>query len=290
MKKISLLVLLFTAVMGLTGCSDADRTGLFDYTALSYEQSVTVPEGLLVTEGVLTVATSPDYAPYSFLDLELSGLSRVQGAESAIAYYVAQVLGLELVFVEASFSSLTTELDQNRADVIFSGLTYEESREEYYQFTDSYYSTGDGGQVLLTLEENLDLYNSYDLLNASSVTIGAQQSSLQATLVGAQLADAVLSEFTAITDGVLQLQTGKIDVMASSYTSAETLVETYTDLVIIDGFAFEVDEQGTMGLVSQGNELVTYINEAIAMFEDETYAEWLELFQEYADAIAYVNE
>lgn len=308
MKKILGLGLLVGSIVGLTGCNldelkeelgnleGVDRTELFDYTAMNVDKiDFSLYEGfseeqlktLLVKEGYLTVGTSPDYAPYSFLDMELSGLSKVQGSESAMALYVAKSLGLELEFKEIAFDGLTTQLTLNNIDVIFSGLTYSAEREENYTFTDTYYNSGDGGQVLLVNKSDLSKYTSMDKINVSSVTVAAQNGALQQELVETQLTESTIQKFSSISDGVTLLKTGKVDLMASSYTSAQAIVSENDDIVILDWFEFDVLEYGTMGLLKQNNGLVDYINLVIADFDNDTYAAWLEDYLEYADAISF---
>ncbi len=289
MKKILTLALLGITGFSLTGCTEVNRDGLIDYTSFDYEKKVDVPTGILITEGKLTVGTSPDYAPYSFLDPELKGMSKIQGAESAIAMYVAQTLGLELVFEEVAFDGLTGALDNGLIDVVFSGLTYKESREEFYKFTETYYNSGDGGQVLIALKSELAKYNSLDDINKSSVKIGAQTASLQLELVEGQLADASLQKFGSIADGVTLLKNGNINLLASSFTSAEAIVAANDDIIIIPTtvFEFNVSEYGTMGLLSKDNVLVNYINQAINLFDNDVYGQWLVEYQEYADFISF---
>ncbi len=269
---------------------DSDiHTDLFQWTSITYEQQVEVPEGLLVTEGTLTVATSPDFAPYEFLDLTQSGDMYYQGADIYLANFIAQTLGLKLEIVESSFDGLVTQLNSGKADVVFAGLSYTETRAESYTFTTSYYNSDSEGstQVLITLAENLDLYNSYELLNSSDVTIGVQPASIQQELLQTQLPLADEYQFADINTGIQMLQKGTIDVLALSRTSAETIVAANSDLVIIDGFEFDDSTYvGMMGLLTKDNPLATYINEAIELLPEGQYEEWLDLATEYYDVMS----
>ncbi len=293
MKKLfSLLGLV--GIIGLTGCSEVNRDELFDYTQMevdkidfsSFGLSEEGLKDLLVNDGYLTVGTSPDYAPYSFLDIELSGLSKVQGSESAIAFYVAKSLGLELQFKEIDFGLLLADLTKGSIDVIFSGLTHSDERELNYQFTDTYYNEGDGGQVLIVKTSNASKFESIDDINLSSVKVGAQAGALQEELVTNQLENVSIEKNSNTANLVTMLKNGNIDLMASSSIAAKTIVENNSDLMILDWFEFDVAEYGTMGLLTQENTLVDYINAAISTFDSSTYAIWLEEFKEYATAIS----
>lgn len=290
MKKIIGLCLLIGSFIGLTGCTSIDRTGLFDYTQMEVKELENIDKdtlnSLLIKNGVLTVGTSPDYAPFSFLDSELKGLNKIQGAESAVAFYVAKSLGLELEFKTVGFDLLTTQLENNTIDVIFSGLTHSEEREENYQFTDTYYQAGDGGQVLIVKKNNDSLYTSVDDINKSSVKIGAQLGSVQDGLVTSQLANSTSVYRTDTAQLVVELNNGNIDLMASSYTAALSITASNSDLMILSAFEFSVVDEGTMGLLKQNNQLVDYLNLAIATLDYATYDKWLQSFYEYAAAIS----
>ncbi len=295
-KKLMTAGLLGLSVLGLTGCDSGPREGVFDYTSMEVDVidfdkydglSNEALKQLVIKSGYLTVGTSPDYAPYSFLDSELNGLHEVQGAESAIAFYVAKSLGLELTFKQIAFDGLTTQLSNGAIDVIFSGLTYREEREEYYTFTDTYYNSGDGGQVLIVNKDDVDKYTNLDSINISSVTVGAQKGALQEELVELQLEEATIQSFSSIADGVLLLKQNKIDIMASSSASAKAIVEENDNLVVLDWFEFSVLEYGTMGLLQQNNDLVNYINVAIELFDNSLYEYWLEEYYDYVDVISF---
>lgn len=294
MKKLLCLGLLIGSIVSLTGCATGPREGVFDYTSMEVDKIDFAEFGLsedglndlLVKKGYLTVGTSPDYAPYSFLDIELNGLNKVQGAESAIAFYVAKSLGLELKIKEVDFSLLLADLgtgpSKGSIDAIFSGLTYSEDRAANYQFSDSYYNEGDGGQVLIVKKENASLYTSIEDLNLSSVKIGAQAGALQEELVTTQLVNATVEKNSNTANLVTMLNGDKIDLMASSKVAAQSIVENNSDLMILEVFEFDVAEYGTMGLLQKNNDLVLYINAALSTFESSTYATWLEEYKEYA--------
>ena len=71
MKKKVLAVLTAAAMMiGLTACGGSGNSGL------------------TVTEGVLTVATSPDFAPYEFYAIGADGTPELAGFDMALAQYI----------------------------------------------------------------------------------------------------------------------------------------------------------------------------------------------------------
>ncbi len=288
MKKILLLIsLVIVSLFTLTSCK-GENSELVDWTKEKYEQVVDLPEDIKTKlNGTLRVTTSPDYVPYTFLDMKESGNKRFQGADIFLANYLAQSLGLELKIVESNFDGLTTQLDNNKADIILAGLTYTEERAKNYQITDYYYANGDGGQVLVVLKEQYDNLNSFEAMNQSHITIGAQAGSIQYELAEAQLTEAKTKPFSKIDDGLNRLKHGNFEALAMSGINAKTAIKKDSSLKIIDAFTLvEENPSGTMGLLTKNNPLTTYINEALSLLKEGTYEHWLDLSIDYSLAIS----
>ncbi len=293
MKKYLILFLSLISIIFFTSC-ESENNEFIDWTSLSYEAKLEMSpeeqERLLIKSGTLTVATSPDYAPYEFLDIKQSGMKRYQGSDIFLANYVAQTLGLKLNIIESSFDGLVTQLDTRKADIVFAGLTYSEERAESYTFTDTYYNAGDGGQVVVVLEEKFDELNSKEALNSGKYTIGCQPASVQEDLTRTQLPNAKIQNFSKINEGIILLQQGSIHAISLAYNNAETVLASNPNLKILTNFQFDIEEQGTMGLLKKGNELVNYVNEAISILEDGSYASWVENAKAYAASISNADE
>ena len=288
MKKLLLIVSMFIiSLFTLTSCKNTDKE-LVDWTEEKYEAVVELPEDIKKEmKGKLRVTTSPDYAPYTFLDMKAEGLKRFQGADIFLANYLAQSLGLELEIVESNFDGLTIQLDNNRADLILAGMTYTEERAKNYDITDYYYANGDGGQVLLVLKDQYDNLNSKDAMNQNHITIGAQAGSVQFQLAEEQLEAASVKPFSKIDDGLNRLKHGNFQALALSGINAKTAIKKDSSLKIIDSFVLVEDNpSGTMGLLKKGSDLTTYINEALEKLDAKAYENWLNASIDYSVAIS----
>lgn len=98
MKKWIVLTLALALALSLfAGCgkgADADET---DYASMSIEELK--PLLKTVTDGKLTVATSPDFAPYEFYSIDENENPTLVGFDIALAQYIADYLGLELEII-----------------------------------------------------------------------------------------------------------------------------------------------------------------------------------------------
>ena len=174
MKKVLSVLVILLCVFFIVGCKKKETKDLG-----------------LVEDGKLIVVTSSDYAPYDFINLTKTGQDKFVGSDITLAKYLADKLGLQLVIKAMDFNALLTALDSGKADLAIAGLSYTEERAAY-MFSSCYYGDGDGGQIVVTLKDNSDKYNSLESLNVKENKIAAQNGALQVGLVKSQLPNASL--------------------------------------------------------------------------------------------------
>ena len=229
-----------------------------------------------VTPGVLTVATSPDFAPMEFVDATKEGQDMFVGFDVTLAKYIAEQLGLELVIMPMSFDACQTAVYAGTVDMAISGFSWTEERAENYNISD-YYHAGDNEdqQTLITLASNGDKYSTAEGLKGAK--IGAQNASLQQSLTTEQLPDNELVLFTDLGTAVLQLKNGDFDCIAVAKGNGDAIIASNPDIAQ-SGFFFEVDEKytGNVVLLQKGNDALTEaVNEALAS-STELWDTWYE--------------
>ena len=213
-----------------------------------------------VTEGVLTVATSPDFAPYEFYAIGEDGNPTLAGFDMALAQYVADYMGLELEVIPMDFDGVLSELQMKNVDLGMAGLSPDPTREDAMDFSDIYY---EGGQSLVTVKANADTLNSFEACNKSDVSVGAQIGSIQMDLANEFSADADIVALPKVTDIISELLGGKLDAAYIETAVAESYQKNYPDLEIVLDVPYDV--AGSSIGVSKGNTaLLAAVNEAIA--------------------------
>lgn len=223
-----------------------------------------------VTPGVLTVATSPDFAPMEFVDATKEGQDMFVGFDVTLAKYIAERLGLELVIMPMSFDACQTAVYAGTVDMAISGFSWTEERAENYNISD-YYHAGDNEdqQLLITLASNGDKYSTAEGLKGAK--IGAQNASLQQSLTTEQLPDNELVLFTDLGTAVLQLKNGDFDCIAVAKGNGDAIIASNPEIAQ-SGFFFDVDEKytGNVVLLQKGNDAMTEaVNEALDASKDE---------------------
>ena len=285
MKKLFTLTLAVLMVLGLfAGCKPADPVdNATNYTTTGKYKDSKITT---LTEGKLTVAISPDFAPMEFVDPTKTGQDMYVGFDVILAQFIADELGLELVITPMSFDACQTAVYTGAVDMSISGYSWTEDRAEKYNMSDYYYAgENENEQVLITLKENADKYATAESLKG--VKIGAQNASLQQSLVEAQLPDSTLELFTDIGTAVLQLKNGDFTCMAVADGNADAIIASNPESVK-SGFVFYVDpkETGNVILLQTGaDDLTALVNQILA--DSEQY--W-EAWYATASAISGIDQ
>ena len=213
-----------------------------------------------INPGVLTVATSPDFAPYEFYSLDADGNPTLAGFDMALAKYIADYLGLELEVIPMDFDGTLMELAAKNVDISMAGYSPDPAREEKMDFSDIYYT---GGQSFVTVKDKADLFASLEDTNNPDYSIGAQLGSIQVKLAQANSPDADIVELSKVTDIIAELLAGHLDGAYIETAVAESYAKNYPELAIVLPVPYE--QEGSVVGVYKGNaELLAGINEAIA--------------------------
>ena len=277
MKKIFALILALCMVFALCACGktetpdptktpEATETPAADPTdtpAETEEPDVAV-EIETVTPGVLTVATSPDFAPYEFYALDENGTPTLAGFDMDLAQYIADYLGLELEVIPMDFDGTIMELAAGKVDLGMAGYSPDPERADKMDFSDVYIT---GGQSFVCLQSNKDQFTSLEDTNNADYAIGAQIGSIQANLAKENSPDADIIELAKVTDIIAELLTGKMDGAYIETMVAEAYAKNYAELCVVLDVPY--DAAGSVVGVNKGNEaLLEGVNAAIAAAKD----------------------
>lgn len=244
----------------------------------------------ILESGKLVLATSPDFAPLEFEDLS-SGEAQYVGSDIELAKYIAEKLGVELEISAMDFSAVQAAIPSGQADIAISGFAKTEERAQNMELSTPFNITEDGGQTVLVAKGQGANYTAAE--DFSGLQIGAQNGSLQYNLVSSQLPEDVeIVPVGSLNDGVLMLETGKIDALASDLSNAELLLESHDGIETTD-FMFEYDSEGNVAAVKKGEtELIEAVNEIIEEVNElGLYDQWKEEATELAKSLGLeVNE
>lgn len=246
LKKIVALFLALCLMVALVSCGKKDEAAENPYN--------------LKTPGTLTVATSPDYAPYEFYAIGANGDAELAGFDIELIKYIADYLELELEIIPMDFDGVLNELASGSVDLGVAGLSPDPARMDAMDFSDIYY---EGGQAFVTVKGNEDKFPTLADANKAEYSIGAQNGSIQMDLANENTPDADIVALVKVTDIIAELLGGKLDGAFIETAVAVNYAQNYPELAVILDVPYEAE--GSAVGVSKGNELLLAgVNEAIA--------------------------
>lgn len=263
MKKLFALLLTLAMVLSLAACGGKDEPApdtQEDPANNTETQEPAEPTITTVVAGKLTVATSPDFAPYEFYAVDENGNANLAGFDMALAQYIADYLGLELDVIPMDFDGVLSEVTAGNVDLGMAGLSPDPERMDAMDFSDIYYM---GGQSLVVTQANKDKWSALEELNDPSLSIGAQLGSIQYNLAVENTPDADIIQLAKVTDVVSELLGGKLDAGFIETVVAESYAKNYPDLYVAFDVPYDV-EGSSIGVVKGNEALLAGVNEAIA--------------------------
>lgn len=269
LKKMFALMMVLVMVLGcFAGCGGGEAEEETGGDAAVTDTSLQD----ILDKGVITVAISPDYAPYEYLDL-MTG--EVKGSDIVLAQYIADALGVELKIEQMSFESCLAAVEGGAVDISTSCLSWTPDRADVMNLSSYYNMDSAHAQTVMVLKEDVDKYESME--DFAGLKIAAQNGTTQWTITNEQIPDVEAVAISQMNDGLLMLLEGKVDGMTTPADVAQSYIENYDELAVVD-FYFNFEEMGNVVATKKGNDaLLEKINEIVEQLEaDGLYAQWLE--------------
>ena len=147
------------------------------------------------------------------------------------------------------------------------------------------FRSNEDAQCLITLASNGDKFSTVEGL--AGAKIGAQNASLQQSLVEAQLPESELVLFTDLGTAVLQLKSGDFDCVAVADGNGDAIIAKNPEIAK-SGFVFYVDpkETGNVILLQKGaDELTAVVNELLTASE-----QYWEAWYAHAESISGIDQ
>ena len=268
LKKMFALMMVFVMVLGcFAGCGGGEAEEETGGDAAVTDTSLQD----ILDKGVITVAISPDYAPYEYLDM-MTG--EIKGSDIVLAQYIADELGVELQIDQMSFESCLAAAELGTSDLAISSLSWSEERAEVMELSSYYNMDTSIAQTILVKADEVDNYKT--AADFTGKKIAAQNGTTQWNLTTSQIPDVEAQPISLMNDGILMLMEGKVDGLACQTDVAQSFADNY-DEVAVPEFLFDFEELGNVVATKKGN---TALIEAVSAIIDQQeaeglYAEWI---------------
>jgi len=238
----------------------------------------------ILEAGVITCATSPDFAPNEFIDIS-SGETKYVGCDMDFAQYIADSLGVKLEIVPMKFDAIKAAVTTGQVDMAIAGLAYTEDRAKNMQLSDLFGNTdADEGQGIVILKENADKLKTAD--DFAGKTVLAQNGSVQFDLTTTQLPKAKCTPIADVNNGAMEIMTGQADGLTLDLAVAKVMINTHKELAISD-FQFEYESKGNVvGCTKGETKLVNALNQIVKEVNDKgLYKQWKDKAVELAKSL-----
>ena len=224
-------------------------------------------EYTLLTDGKLTVATSPDYPPFENLEE-----GEYVGLDMDLIRAVAEKMGLEGEFKTLQFDGIIPAIAAGgQADCGISAFTVDPERAKEVDFSSAYY-IDDLAIVAMKDNEAITADNVDEALNAEGIVIAAQSGTTGESYAKENYPDATTTGYGNATDCFAAMQAQQADAVCTNNAVAKkTVSDSYTDAQIVKEIA--TGEEYAVVVSKDNPALLAAINAAIAELTEEGFVE-----------------
>jgi glutamate transport system substrate-binding protein len=262
------MLVLGALTLGLGACGDDDDEGDSEEAAAVEEFPAGTTMAELQEAGEITIGVKYDVPPFG---LNNPQTGEVEGFDVDLGTYIAERLGVEPVFREATTDNRIPLLVDGTIDLILSTMTITEERDLEIDFSEPYYVAN--GDVLVP--EGSDIQSLEDL-NGNTVCT-ALGSTYQET-IKQEAPDAQLRLVDLYSECFDQVQTGQVDAVSTDNVILTGMTIQDDSLQLLD-LDYTTEPYGA-GIPEGDTEFKQFVDESIAEFIDsgqwqETYDEWV---------------
>lgn len=238
-KKFFFLIIVVVLAISIVACGDGA-------TMKKIEKS-----------GKLVIGTSADYPPYEYHAL-ISGKDTIVGVDISIAEEISKDLGVQLEIIEMGYEELLPELNNDKVDIVISGMVPDEARKASADFSRVYYQPKQGIMVRAEDKEKIKSIGDF-----KGKKVGVQPGTVQEKIAREQIKDAEIVTLEKISDIVIELKSKKIDAMVVELPVAKDYEKNNNDLSLSEVQVKE-ETSGFSIAVKKGNaELLKMIDQSL---------------------------
>ena len=260
MKKLKQLLILFTLLVTLfipvSQIKAADNEGAATNSSQTTDDSLQKVKD----KGTLVVGLSADYPPYEFT-AKVDGKTKYVGIDIDLAKQFAKDMGVKLVIKNMNFDSLLVALETHKVDAVISGMNPTTERQKSVDFSNIYYT---GGKYIVINKKDKTKYTTKD--SFSGQTVGAQNGTLEYSLIQKQMDGAKVKGLAKLNNLILALQSGKVAGVLMEEATAKAYVQNNSNLYAFNSkVKINTNETGTAIAFPKGAaSLVAAANKTIA--------------------------
>ena len=257
------------AALVLAACGDDDDDEPAEESTVEVEEfDANTTPGKIQEDGTITLGVKYDVPPFG---LNNPQTGEVEGFDVDLGNYIADRLGVEVEFREATSDNRIPLLVDGTIDLILSTMTITEERDLEIDFSEPYYVAN--GDVLVPADSDIQ---TIDDLNGNRVCTAL--GSTYADTIRQEAPDTDLRLVDLYSECFDQVQTGSVDAVSTDNVILTGMV-IQDDTLELLGLDYTTEPYG-VGIPDGDTEMKEFVDESVAEFISsgawqETYDEWV---------------
>jgi ABC-type amino acid transport substrate-binding protein/heat shock protein HslJ len=172
--------------------------------------------------GKMIVGVSADYSPFEYYNPQFE----IVGFDPALMVEIGKKLGVQVEFVDFAFEGLGSALSIGQIDAAISAISVTPERQAYVDFSNIYLVSQDA--IIAPQGTNISEITNLDQI--SPYRVGVQNGTIYENLIQTTLIDTQkmpqgnLYGYSRVDAGILDLQSGKLDLFMLDLQPAETYI------------------------------------------------------------------
>jgi polar amino acid transport system substrate-binding protein len=256
MLKIMSLLLVITTIVFAAGCAEQGEEeaaeGAAEEGASVEDESNADFRSSDEEMPTYTVGTEAQFPPFEIVDSK----GNVIGFDVDLMNAIAEDQGFKVEYLDQDFAGLIPALQTGNVDIIASGMTITDEREEQVDFSEPYINAGLALAVLTGNEE----IKSVDDLQGKTVAVQTGSTGfMKAEELQKAGIIAEIKDFPHVNEAIEELKIGGADAMINDLPVTEAFIAAQPDVIKIVGESLNSEDYGFA--VRTGNtELLEMIN------------------------------
>ena len=168
----------------------------------------------------LYVGTNAEFEPFEYRDGE-----NIVGFDIDLMNEIAKIIKQDIEVVDMAFDGLLPALQSKKIDIIIAGMTANEERKKFVNFSEPYYNSQ---QSILVHRDNKDIF-SFDNLQGKNVGVVL---GFTGDLIVSEMSNVNVQKYGATSEAILALKSKKVDAVVLDYEPAKQYFNKNDDLKI----------------------------------------------------------
>ena len=209
-------------------------------------------------ENKLYVGTNAEFEPFEYRDGE-----NIVGFDIDLINEIAKIMKQDIEVVDMAFDGLLPALQSKKIDIIIAGMTANEERKKFVNFSEPYYNSQ---QSILVHKDNNDIIG-FDSLEGKNVGVVLGYTG---DLIVSEMSNVNSQKYGATSEAVIALKSKKVDAVVLDYEPAKQYFNQNDDLKLI--ITDSVNEEYAIAMRKEDTELLKKVNDALnTIKENGTY-------------------